>query len=202
MLMAARRGARAARMTVGKFVLVNTYLMQLYQPLNFLGFVYREIKQGLVDMEQMFRLLRRRRGGRATVPARACCRASPGTTAPARSCSRMCSFGYRPDRPILKGLSFRVPAGTLAGDRRADRRRQVHHQPAAVPLLRRDRRAHPDRRHTTCATSRRTACAPRSAWCRRTPCCSTTPIRYNIAYGRPGRDAGGDRAGGAAGAGA
>ncbi|HET9018004.1 MAG TPA: ABC transporter transmembrane domain-containing protein, partial [Acetobacteraceae bacterium] len=56
MLMAADEIA-AGHMTVGKFVLANTYLMQLYQPLNFLGFVYREIKQGLVDMEQMFRLL-------------------------------------------------------------------------------------------------------------------------------------------------
>ena len=44
-------------MTIGQFVLINTYLMQLYQPLNFLGIVYMTIKQGLVDMEQMFRLM-------------------------------------------------------------------------------------------------------------------------------------------------
>ena len=44
-------------MTVGDFVLANTYLMQLYQPLNFFGFVYREIKQALIDIETMFQLL-------------------------------------------------------------------------------------------------------------------------------------------------
>ena len=57
------------------------------------------------------------------------------------------SFGYRPDRADpASGVDFTVPAGRQAGDRRADRRGQVHHQPAAVPLLRRDRRARSDRR--------------------------------------------------------
>ncbi len=57
MLLAAS-GMRDGTMTVGKFVVINTYLIQLYQPLNFLGIVYMTIKQGLVDMEQMFALLR------------------------------------------------------------------------------------------------------------------------------------------------
>lgn len=114
MLMAAEQ-VHAGRMSVGKFVLVNTYLMQLYQPLNFLGFVYREIKQGLVDMEQMFRLL--------SVPVEVSDR--PGAIAlpmAVRSGPRGSSvrfeqveFGYRPDRPILKGVSFAVaPGRTLA----------------------------------------------------------------------------------------
>ena len=92
-------------MSVGRFVLVNTYLMQLYQPLNMLGFVYREIKQGLTDMEQMFRLVSLRQ----EVPDQ------PG--APALTATRGevvfddVRFGYQEEREILKGLSFRVPAG-------------------------------------------------------------------------------------------
>lgn len=105
MLLAAE-GVANGKMTVGKFVLVNTYLMQLYQPLNFLGFVYREIKQGLVDMEQMFRLL----GVQQEVAD------PPGARpiADPRGAVRFAAvrFGYRPDREILKGVSFTVPPGS------------------------------------------------------------------------------------------
>jgi ATP-binding cassette subfamily B protein len=109
MLMAAG-GVRDGTMTVGKFVLVNTYLMQLYQPLNFLGFVYREIKQGLVDMEQMFRLL----ATGADVADRP--GAPPLPPGPARERAGEVAFedvrfGYNADREILKGVSFRVPPG-------------------------------------------------------------------------------------------
>jgi ATP-binding cassette subfamily B protein len=109
MLLAAE-GVRDGSMTVGKFVLVNTYLMQLYQPLNFLGFVYREIKQGLVDMEQMFRLLRTeqeiadRPGARALTAHLNEGGASSITFEGVR-------FGYRPDREVLRGLDFHVQAG-------------------------------------------------------------------------------------------
>jgi ATP-binding cassette, subfamily B, heavy metal transporter len=106
MLMAAYQVA-AGQMTVGGFVLVNTYMLQMFQPLNMLGFVYREIKQGLTDMEQMFRLLREERevADAPGAPALA-----PGAGALRFDDVR---FAYRPDRPILKGVSFEVPAGRM-----------------------------------------------------------------------------------------
>ena len=110
MLMAAN-GVQNATMTVGQFVLVNTYLMQLYQPLNFLGFVYREIKQGLVDMESMFRLM--------SVNQEVADRPGALQLAPHLSdgaagsvAFRDVRFGYNPNREILKGVSFDAPAGS------------------------------------------------------------------------------------------
>ena len=108
MLLAAQ-GVVAGRMTVGDFVLVNTYLIQLYMPLNILGFAYREIRQGLTDTDAMFRLLAEPQEV-ADAPAARTLAAGPGELV-----FEDVRFGYRPDRVILKGISFRVPPGrTLA----------------------------------------------------------------------------------------
>ncbi len=110
MLMAGH-GVTSGKMSVGKFVLANTYLLQLYAPLNFLGFAYNTIKQGLVDMEQMFRLLSveqevQDRPGATELAAHL----SDG--APCSVAFDNVRFGYQPEREILKGVSFTVPAGS------------------------------------------------------------------------------------------
>ena len=108
-MLLAGSGIANGTMTVGDLVMVNAYLIQLYMPLNILGFAYREIKQGLTDMEQMFHLL--------DVPQEVEDR--PGAPALAAGPGEIrfedVRFGYRPDRTILKGVSFIVPPGrTLA----------------------------------------------------------------------------------------
>ena len=104
-MLLAGEGVVAGRMTIGDFVLVNSYLVQLYAPLNVLGIVYRNIKQSLTDLEAMFRLL----AVKPEVEDR------PGATALAVPRGEIVfdrvSFRYDPRRPILREVSFRVPPG-------------------------------------------------------------------------------------------
>jgi ATP-binding cassette, subfamily B, heavy metal transporter len=98
-------GVRQGRNTVGDFVMINSMMIQLYQPLNFMGMVYREIKQAIIDIEKMFNVLAR--------PPEIM--DAPGAKPLVVSAGSVrfedVRFAYEPERPILKGLSFEVPAG-------------------------------------------------------------------------------------------
>ena len=96
---------RSGSKTVGDFVLINAMMIQLYQPLNFMGMVYREIKQAVIDIETMFSILAREPEIKdlANAPE---LRVVAGTIR-----FENVSFSYDPARPILKGVGFEVPAG-------------------------------------------------------------------------------------------
>ncbi|MBV9560644.1 MAG: ABC transporter ATP-binding protein/permease, partial [Bradyrhizobium sp.] len=98
-------GVRSGRNSVGDFVMVNAMMIQLYQPLNFMGMVYREIKQAVIDIEKMFEVLARHPEVEDTPGAKPLAVTS-GTVR-----FEDVRFAYEPERPILKGLSFEVPAG-------------------------------------------------------------------------------------------
>ncbi|MFL6646441.1 MAG: ABCB family ABC transporter ATP-binding protein/permease, partial [Sulfurifustaceae bacterium] len=105
LMLMAGQGVMSGAMTVGDLVLVNAFLIQLYTPLNFLGFVYREIRHSLADMERMFNLLEQNPEVRD----------APG--APDLVVTRAhvrfehVDFFYEPDRQILHDVSFEIPAG-------------------------------------------------------------------------------------------
>jgi ABC-type transport system involved in Fe-S cluster assembly fused permease/ATPase subunit len=96
---------KAGSKTVGDFVLINAMMIQLYQPLNFMGMVYREIKQAVTDIENMFAILTRE-PEISDVPGAAPLKVMNGTIR-----FENVSFAYEPERRILKGVSFDVPAG-------------------------------------------------------------------------------------------
>ena len=101
----AARDILAGRTTIGGFVLANTMLVQLSMPLNFMGMIYREIKQALIDIDDMFRILHRNPeiADRPNAPAL--------VAGPAEVRFEDVHFAYTPDRPILRGVSFAVPSG-------------------------------------------------------------------------------------------
>ncbi len=180
MLWRATEGVVAGRMTLGDLVMINAFMIQLYIPLNFLGVLYREIKQSLTDLEKMFVLMDREREV-ADAPG------APGLVlqgAPDVVFERV-SFAYEPDRPILKDISFTIPAGkTVAvvgpsGSGKSTLARLMFRfydvQQGSI------RMAGQDIRQVTQASVRRAlGIVPQDT------VLFNDTVAYNIAYGRPG----------------
>jgi ATP-binding cassette subfamily B protein len=106
MLWRATQGVVDGRMTLGDLVMINAFMIQLYIPLNFLGVIYREIKQSLTDLERMFELLEKQREVADLTSAQ-----TLQLTQPPEVCFDKVFFAYEADRPILHGISLTIPAG-------------------------------------------------------------------------------------------
>tara|TARA_R110000787_G_scaffold58117_37_gene132547 strand:- start:1697 stop:3487 length:1791 start_codon:yes stop_codon:yes gene_type:complete len=105
MLILAANGVAKEQLSIGDFVAINAYMLQLFLPLNFLGFVYREIRRALVDMQRMFSLL-------AIKPVVADIENAPALAlAKGNICFENLSFGYTTNRQILHDVSFEIPSG-------------------------------------------------------------------------------------------
>ncbi|HMN21082.1 MAG TPA: ABC transporter ATP-binding protein/permease [Ottowia sp.] len=106
MLWRATQGVVDGRLTIGDLVMVNGFMIQLYIPLGFLGVLYRQVKQNLTDLHRMFALIDRPQEV-ADAPGAPDLR----TDGPADVSFEQVHFAYEPDRPILQGLGFTIPAG-------------------------------------------------------------------------------------------
>jgi ATP-binding cassette, subfamily B, heavy metal transporter len=106
MLWRATQGVVDGRMTLGDLVMVNAFMIQLYIPLNFLGVIYREIKQSLTDLDKMFVLMQKEREV-ADLPSATALQINGSPPVQFENVS----FAYEADRPILHSVSFDIPAG-------------------------------------------------------------------------------------------
>ena len=106
MLWRATEGVVQGRMSLGDLVMINAFMIQLYIPLNFLGVIYREIKQSLTDLERMFMLLEKNREVADTENAQIL-----QLNRPPEVRFENVYFAYEADRPILHGISLSIPAG-------------------------------------------------------------------------------------------
>ena len=171
-------GWSRGELTVGDLVFVNTYLMQLFRPLDLLGWVYRTIRQGLVDMAQMF----------ALIDTQVEVEDAPGAPAlvvrrPSITFDHV-HFGYEPERTILHGLTFEVPAGSnvaIVGPSGAGKSTRSRVCCSASTIRSADAFSSTGR---ISRRSGRIRCARISASSRRTAWLFNDTIGYNIAYGR------------------
>lgn len=172
-------GVVAGKMTVGDVVLVSAYLTQLYAPLNFLGFVYREIKHALADMERMFDLMRNRQEVADRPDARELHADQAGIV------FDRVDFAYQPDRQILHQVSFEVPAGgslaivgsSGAGKSTLSRLLFRFYDPVGGAIR---INGHDIREYTQASLRAHIGIVPQDT------VLFNDTIGYNIAYGRPG----------------